>query len=107
MSNIKMQPKKNWISENIVGVIAIAFTLFTFIVFSVILFHPSKVPESTTITILTSITNMMFMILGYYFVSSKTSKEKDKQIEDLMQKPSSIENIEKININTQSNEKSE
>ena len=100
-----MQPKKkDWLSENIVAVIAIAFTCFLFFVFSFILFRETKTDNSTTTVIITSLTNMEFMILGFYFVSSKSNKEKDKQIEDLMKKPSSIKNIEQVNFNQDENE---
>ena len=74
---------KNWFSDNIVGLIACTFIFFSMLVYLLILTHSVKTTETTTITILGNITNMLMLILGYYFVSSKTSKDKDKQIADL------------------------
>lgn len=90
--------KKNWLSEHIVGIIALAFTIFTFTVYTIILLRQVKTTETTTTIILNSITNMELLILGYYFVSSKSSKEKDKTISDLMHKPTNVENIENVEI---------
>lgn len=74
---------KNWFSDNIVGIIACNFIAFAMVVYILILTKAVKTTETTTITILGNITNMLMLILGYYFVSSKTSKDKDKQIADL------------------------
>ena len=76
-------PKKNWI-ENPATLIAFAFTVFTFAVYIIVLCRVVKTSETTTTVILTSVTNMEMLILGYYFVSSKTNKDKDKQIAELM-----------------------
>lgn len=75
--------KSNWFSDNIIGIIACTFMIFSMICYMLILTHVVKTNETTTITILGNITNMDMLILGYYFVSSKTSKDKDKQIADL------------------------
>lgn len=77
---------KNWFSENIVGIIACVFIVFVMVVYLLILTRTVKTTETTTITILGNTTNMLMLILGYYFVSSKTSKDKDKQIADLTEK---------------------
>jgi len=99
-----MLHNKNTFGDRIPGILAISFTCFMFFVFGIILFRQTKTDNNTTMVIVTTIANMEFMILGFYFVSSKSNKEKDKQIEDLMQKSPSIENIEKLNINTNTNE---
>lgn len=74
---------KNWFSDNIIGIIACTFLVFSMVVYMLILTHVVKTNETTTITILGNVTNMDMLVLGYYFVSSKTSKDKDKQIADL------------------------
>lgn len=79
----KIKTPKNWFSDNIVGIIACTFLIFSMICYTLILTHVVKTNETTTITILGNITNMDMLILGYYFVSSKTSKDKDRQIADL------------------------
>lgn len=75
--------KQNWFSENIIGIIGCAFIAFSFVVYLLILTNAVKTTETTTITILGNITNMDMLILGFYFVSSKNSKDKDKQIAEL------------------------
>lgn len=72
--------KKNWFSENIPGLIAVAFTIFTFAVYIIVLSRVVHTTETTTTVILTSVTNMEMLILGFYFVSSKSNKDKDKQL---------------------------
>lgn len=75
--------KKNSLSENIVPIIALSFMLFAFTVFLFILLKEVKTTESTTITILATISNILMLIFGYYFGSTKNSRDKDKQIEAL------------------------
>lgn len=91
--------KKNWLSENIASVIAISFLMNTFCIFYLVLLKQVKTSDSTTITIIQTISNILMLIVGFYFGSSKSGKDKDTQINNLMQKPG-IENIEKVNINT-------
>lgn len=74
---------KGWLQDNIVAVIAIAFTLFTFAVYAIVLLKAVKTTETTTTVILTSVTNMEMLILGFYFVSSKSNKDKDKIIAEM------------------------
>jgi hypothetical protein len=74
------QKQKNWLSDNIASIIALSFIAFSFIIFLLILTQTVKTSESTTITILASLTNILMLIFGYYFGSTKSSKEKDKQI---------------------------
>lgn len=75
--------KKNWLSENISSIIALAFLGFAFTIFLLVLLRQVKTTESTTITILASVTNILMLIIGFYFGSSKSGKDKDKQIENL------------------------
>lgn len=100
-----MQEKnKNNLSEKIPGILAISFTGFMFLVFGIILFRETKTDNNTTMVIITTIANMEFMILGFYFVSSTKNREKDQQITDLMKKTGpSIENVESLNVNTNEN----
>lgn len=74
-----------WI-DNPAALIAYAFTIFTFAVYIIVLCRVVRTSETTTTVILTSVTNMEMLVLGYYFVSSKTNKDRDKQIVDLMAK---------------------
>lgn len=75
--------KQNWLSENIASIIALSFLVFTFIVFLIVLLHQVKTTDSTTITIIGTVSNILMLIVGFYFGSSKSGKDKDKAIETL------------------------
>lgn len=94
--------KKHWlalISENMVGIIAFLFTIFTFTVYTIILLKVIKTTETTTTIILNSVTNMELLILGFYYVSSKSNKDKDKQIADMIaNKVAPVDSTTDINI---------
>lgn len=71
---------KNWLSDNIASIIALSFIWFTFYVFRLVLIREIKTTEATTISIINSVTNILMLIVGYYFGSSKSSRDKDKLI---------------------------
>ena len=74
---------KDFLKKNIVELIALgAFVQFMTVILFV-LFREVKSNETTTMMILTSSTNIVVIVLSYYFGSSKGSKEKDKQIQEL------------------------
>jgi hypothetical protein len=78
--------KKHWLtilSENIVSLIAMSILAFTFTIFLLILLREVKTTESTTITILASITNIAMLVIGYYFGSSKGSKDKQDKLMEI------------------------
>lgn len=79
----KIEHKKNWLSENIVSLLALVWTVFTILIFVMILFRNVKTTDATTITILSTVSNVELIVLTYYFSSTKNSKDKDKQIENL------------------------
>lgn len=69
--------------DHIVEILAIGIGLLCAAIYCMVLFRVVKTSESTTITILTSVTNLFLMVVSYYFGSSKGSKEKDKQIAEM------------------------
>lgn len=75
--------QKGWFSENFIGIIAIATLIFSFGVILIILLRQVKTTDTTTTIILTGTFNMLMVIMGYCFISSKTSKDKDKVISDM------------------------
>lgn len=76
---------KNWLKEHIVEVLALFICSMGIVVYLLILFRYVKTTESTTITILTSVTNLMIMVLSYYFGSSMGSKQKQAKLDDMIE----------------------
>jgi uncharacterized membrane protein len=70
--------KQNWLSQNIVSVLAILWTLFTFYILKLVLLKEVKAAENITFLIINTVSNIIMIIIGYYFGSSAGSK--DKQI---------------------------
>lgn len=62
--------------------IALAFIVFAFYVFRMILLREVKATESTVISIVSSVTNITMLIVGYYFGSSQGSKDKADMLKD-------------------------
>ena len=83
---------KNWLSDNIASIIALSFIWYTFYVFKLVLLKEVKTSESQTITIINSITNILMLIVGYYFGSSKGSKDKEQKINELEEKKLDLTN---------------
>jgi hypothetical protein len=73
------------IKDHIVELLALGVGLLCAAIYCMVLFRVVKTSESTTITILTSVTNLFLMVISYYFGSSKSSKDKDKQISELQE----------------------
>lgn len=79
----KHNKKSVSIKDHIVELLAVGIGLLCAAIYTMVLFRVVKTSESTTITILTSVTNLFLMVVSYYFGSSKGSKEKDKQIAEM------------------------
>jgi hypothetical protein len=75
--------KSNWLKEHIMEVLAIGGVIQFLVVSLLILFRAVKASDNTTIMILTSSTMIATTVLNFYFGSSKSSKDKDKQIAEL------------------------
>lgn len=72
--------KKNWLSENIASIIALAFVAFAFFVFRMILLKQVNASETIVTAILGSVTNIVMLIVGFYFGSSQSSKQKTEMM---------------------------
>lgn len=75
--------KKDWLSNNIRSVLAIAVTAFNFIVVMVLLIGNTKASEVEKTTIIGTLSNIEIVVLSYFFGSSKD-------------KPSSAVNVNNI-----------
>lgn len=80
-----------WLQDNIVPLIAILYTVFSFTIYTLVLVHAISATENVAFLIINSITNVVMLIVGYYFGSSAGSKAKqgaiDKMVELTPKKP--------------------
>lgn len=75
--------KKNWLTENIAPIIAIAVVAFTFMVILMILTKTVTASEVIVTAIIGTLTNILMLIVGYYFGSSQGSKAKQQTIDEI------------------------
>jgi len=74
--------KKNWLNENIIPLMAIMLLLFIFSSFLLMLTGCVKSEPTLTNTILDTEKSVLLLLVGYYFGSSKGSKDKDEVIKE-------------------------
>jgi hypothetical protein len=60
----------SWLAKNTASLIALAYTLFNFVIYVLILTGNMKASENMEILIVNSITNIAMLIIGFYFGSS-------------------------------------
>lgn len=84
---IATSDKAPLINKIVTPILALGTVGLTFVLFVIIIFTDVK-PEAKDILIyvLGGLTSAMTMVLGYYFGSSQGSKEKSKQLDDLLEK---------------------
>ena len=76
-----------FISKVVTPILALGTVGLTFILFTVIIFvDVNAQSKDILVYMLGGLTSAMTMVLGYYFGSSAGSKEKTKQIDDLLEK---------------------
>lgn len=76
-----------FINKVVTPILALGTVGLTFILFGVIIFVEVKAEsKDILIYVLGGLTSAMTMVLGYYFGSSQGSKEKTKQLDDLLDK---------------------
>lgn len=80
--------KTNWLKNNIAEIIAIGFFLWAGLIFRIVLLHEVKADSSVEISIIECIKGVMFLIVGYYFGSSKGSKDKQESLDKKKDEPS-------------------
>jgi hypothetical protein len=75
------------VSKVVTPILALGTVGLTFILFTVIIFvDVNAQSKDILVYVLGGLTSAMTMVLGYYFGSSAGSKEKTKQIDDLLEK---------------------
>ena len=76
-----------FISKVVTPILALGTVGLTFILFTVIIFvDVNAQSKDILVYVLGGLTSAMTMVLGYYFGSSAGSKEKTKQLDDLLEK---------------------
>jgi len=83
---INESEKSSWLAKNIVPIIAYTYILFSMALNILVLVGKIKTGDNITFQIVTGVTNITMLIIGYYFGSSRTSSEKDGTIKKLMGK---------------------
>ena len=74
---------KQYLKQNIVELLALGAVIQFLIVILFVLFKEVKSNETKTMMILTSSTNIVVIVLSYYFGLSKGSKDKQAKIDEL------------------------
>ena len=75
------------LNKIVTPVLALGTVSLTFILYAIIIFvDVNEQSKDIMIYVLGALTSAVTMVLGYYFGSSAGSKEKSKQIDDLLEK---------------------
>lgn len=80
---IATSAEATWLNKNTGSLIALIFTVFTCVLFILVLTGNIKPSENITFTIVSSVTNIFMLVCGYYFGSSRSSSMKDSTIAKL------------------------
>jgi hypothetical protein len=68
---INQSENASWMAKNTASLIALSFTAFTFVIYFLVLIGHLKASENMSILIVNSITNIVMLIVGYYYGSSE------------------------------------
>ena len=75
------------LNKIVTPILALGTVALTFILYAIIIFvDVNEQSKDIMIYVLGALTSAVTMVLGYYFGSSAGSKEKSKQIDDLLEK---------------------
>lgn len=75
------------LNKVVTPILALGTVALTFILYAIIIFvDVNEQSKDIMIYVLGALTSAVTMVLGYYFGSSAGSKEKSKQIDDLLEK---------------------
>ncbi len=73
----------NWLQNNIAPLLAVVITVFALFIYLMVLTKTIVATENIAFLIITSVTNVLLLIIGYYFGSSSGSKEKQKSLDKI------------------------
>ncbi len=82
--------KNNWLQHNVSALLAILFTLFSLSIYLLVLVHAISATENLSFLIINSVTNIMMIIIGYYYGSSAGSKQKQMSLDKISDNTTTI-----------------
>ncbi len=80
---INQSAEASWLSKNTGSIIALIFTVFACTLYILVLTGNLKASENITFSVVSSVTGIAMLIIGYYFGSSRSSAMKDQAINNL------------------------
>lgn len=83
---------KNWLHNNIAPLIALLFTLFSLSIYLLVLTHVIVATENIAFLIINSITNILMVVISYFFGSSAGSKAKQASLDKINDNTVSVTN---------------
>lgn len=82
---IATSSEATWLNKNIGSLIALLFVVFTCTLYILVLTRQLNASENITFSVVSSVTSITTLIIGYYFGSSRSSQAKDGTIARLTQ----------------------
>lgn len=80
---IATSTEATWLNKNTGSIIALIFVLFTCTLYILVLTRQLNASENITFSVVSSVTSITTLIIGYYFGSSRSSAVKDSTISKL------------------------
>lgn len=80
---IATSSEATWLNKNTGSIIALIFVLFTCTLYILVLTRQLNASENITFSVVSSVTSITTLIIGYYFGSSRSSAVKDSTISKL------------------------
>jgi hypothetical protein len=77
---ISTSPEATWLNKNTGSIIALIFVVFTCTLYILVLTRQLNASENITFSVVSSVTSITTLIIGYYFGSSRSSAVKDATI---------------------------
>lgn len=82
--------KENWLNNNIASLLALIWTSFSLVLYIMVLTKAIVATENVAFLIINSVTNILMIIVGYFFGSSLGSKTKQATLDKMNENTSSI-----------------
>lgn len=82
-ADIARMSSPDWLGRNIVPLIAITWTSFSIVIFMLILFRKVMVSDNIAFLVMNTVGNILMLVVGYYFGSTASSKQKDNTIQQM------------------------
>ena len=80
---IATSTEATWLNKNTGSIIALLFVIFTCTLYILVLTKQIHASENITFSVVSSVTSITTLIIGYYFGSSRSSSVKDSTIAKL------------------------